>query len=138
MKPTLLRKTGEFPPSGYPFQDPITGKSYRDMGAGFEVRVAQIVNDRLANKRLITNQNQVSPSAVSQELSEYVCEQLRGNPRYCTSVGVRASASVSMPAPFMTDKACKFCGKYELRRSVCVSCGGKVSFVCNSCGKTQK
>lgn len=136
MKPTLLRITGPYPPNGYPFQDRITGKAYKDMAASFEVRVAQIVNDRLANKRLITNQSQVSPSAVAQELSEYVCEQLNGNPRYCTNNGTRSR--VSLPQPFITDKACKFCGKYELRRSVCTSCGGKISFTCNACGKSQK
>lgn len=134
MKSSLIRTTGPYPPGGFPFQDRITGKNYRDMSASFEVRVAQIVNDRLANKRLITNQNQVSPSAVAQELSEYVCEQLNGNTRYCSGAAPR----VSVPQAFESGKACKFCGKFELIKSVCVACGGKVSYVCHACGKSQK
>lgn len=115
--------------------DRITGKSYRDTHSGFDVRVAQIINDRTANKRLVTNPNQLSPQHVARELSEYVCSKLNGNTRYCRG-GASATAT---PVPFVAGRKCPHCGSEELRPIICAPCGGKrTGYRCNKCGKESK
>jgi hypothetical protein len=139
-KPKLIRTTGEFPPGGYPFQDPITGKGYRDMETGFDQRVAQIVNDRLANRRLIKRERSVTPSDVAFELSEYVCTQLRANPRYCTGGDLPPPSFPGGLAAIVPDRKCPHCGaENSLRSVVCVPCGNKhIAYRCNQCGKETK
>lgn len=132
MKPTLIRTNGEMPPGGFPFLDPITGKGYRDMESSFDARVGQIINDRLANKRLIRKQEDLSPTHVAQELSEQVCQKLNGNPRFCNN----STKVAPTPEPPVANKVCIHCGAAELRPIICAPCGGKkTGYRCHKCGK---
>lgn len=140
MKHLLIRTEGPFPPSGYEFQDRITGKRYSDTHSQFSERVKQIIKDRLANRRLFTDEKLVDPLYVSKELSEYTCARLRNDPKYCTD-GI--SSMVPTPAIIKQLKAvqnriCPKCGSANLSEVLCKTCSGKrvTGYKCDQCGGT--
>lgn len=138
MKPQLIRTDGIFPPGGYPFIDHVTGKQYKETGATFNVRVKEIIRDRLANQRLFTDPKKVDPIHVSLELSEYVCARLKGNSQFCTD------GTLNQPQPVIQQKLdaianrkCPNCGSLNLKATVCPTCAKirVTGYECKDCGQ---
>lgn len=134
MNSTLIRLDGAMPPGGYAFIDRITGKHYTDTHTFFNDRVRQIVNDRMANHRLFTDERLVDELNVAKELSEYTCARLRGNPKFC---GVGNNTPISKAFKALSLKVCPHCGSTELDEILCKTCSGRrvTGYTCKSCKK---
>lgn len=148
MKSLLIRTNGPLPPAGYEFQDPIIvdpitnkHKRYKDTHTRFNERVKEIIRDRLANRRLLTSDAQLDPELVAEELSEYTCRRLNGNPRFCSG-GATANAkaarrqALAVESPKVLNRPCTKCGSLDLRPIYCPTCSAlKITgWKCNACG----
>lgn len=131
----LIRTNGPMPPGGYQFTDPITGKVYRDRDTLFEGRVKQVVRDRQANARLITNPKFTDPANVAGEISAQNCQRLRNDPKYCTGGAVAQAVRLSAAARpvYVEGQPCPFCKATTIKKAVCLTCGGKIMFTCLAC-----
>lgn len=136
MRARLIRTTGEFPPGGFAFNDPVTGKVYRESHYTFEDVVQMVIRNRNANRRLVTDPKQLDAQYVADQISEAICQRLDYNPRYCVGDGVN-NQTAGMPRPTPTVPAGRkcVCGSTDLDVAICQSCGGKVvGLRCKTCG----
>lgn len=135
MKAQLLRTSGPMIPGGFIFHDPITGIQYNDAHTFFDERVKQVVRDRLANRRLIKDDNRVNPAQVAIEISEAQCARLNGDPKYCVGPGVK---SATAPTNFRgaAPRSCPNCGSESLKPIYCKTCSSAriTGMVCQACG----
>lgn len=144
MKPSLIRTESAFPPGGFQFLDPITGKHYRDTYTLFSQRVKEVIRDRSANTRLVANRQRLEPAVVAQEISEQNCERLKNDPNWCThgsmpSRTVAPTYAVQPAAGTPSDRPCIYCGKSTVTEARCTSCGaGVVTYSCPDCGRKWK
>lgn len=124
------------PPSGYRFDDPITGKKYADLHTSFEGRVREIIRDRNANHRLFIDERFVSAEYVARELSEFCCRRLKNNPMFCSNGLPKINQLVQSPV-VLRGKTCRFCQSSELEEILCATCFGRrvTGYKCKSCGK---
>lgn len=135
----LIRTSGPLPPGGYEFNDGITGKVYKDTHTLFDARVKEIIRDRLANRRLFTDETKVDATAVARELSAYTCGRLNNDPRYCTNglpTSPKAAVAV-LPEVKKQTKVCPACGSDSVSPVYCKTCSGKkiTGYTCNVCHK---
>lgn len=141
MSPVLIRTNGPFPPGGYAFRDPKTGKHYQDGHTNFRDRVKQVLRDRMANPSLYDS-GQLLDDNIAVEVSEYNCRRLNNDPRYCANGQATIAQSVSASAPMVTQgKVCISCGGTLWEAIYCKTCGGKKikGYKCVACGaKTSK
>ena len=139
MKSRLIRTTGTMPPGGFVFNDSVTGKQYNDTHTFFDARVRQIINDRLANKRLLKGDAQIDPGAVAIELSEQMCERMQGNKRFCSESPKAQSPRLVVIAPIAQGslaRKCDKCGSDSLKPEYCTTCSKLkiVGWKCQACG----
>lgn len=133
MRPTLIRTTGSFPPGGFQFVDPVTGKSYLEPNATFDTRVKQIIADRFANKRLFVDMRFVDYEYVAKQLSEQNCQRLKGNPLFCDDGIPKASHVSFTPQDYV--RTCPRCGSKDFTEEICPTCSGRkvLSRTCSKC-----
>jgi predicted RNA-binding Zn-ribbon protein involved in translation (DUF1610 family) len=137
MNQHLIRTEGIFPPGGYYFQDPITGKKYDDTHTTFSLRVQEIIRDRKANARLFTDQKRVDATYVERELSEQICQRLNGNPRFCTDGTLNQPKSpILAKMEAVASRQCPSCGSSDVKAIACSTCSSlKITgYQCNACG----
>jgi hypothetical protein len=132
----LIRTNGAMPPGGFVFDDPITGKKYHDLNTFFDVRVKQIIRDRLANHRLFTDDALVSFDHVARELSAANCARLGNNPLFCSNGLPPAIQPVAASTP-PAGKVCRWCGSADLSPVYCPTCSSAklTGWSCRKCGK---
>lgn len=136
MTSSLIRTEGQFPPGSFIFNDRITGKNYKDTHTLFDGRVKEIIRDRLANRRLFTDERLVDFLHVSQELSEYTCARLRGNSDWCTDgLPNQPNSALAPKFQMMVDRKCVNCGSDDLKKIMCPTCSKEkiTGWVCNQC-----
>lgn len=127
----LIRRDGEFPPGGFPFQDPKTGVQFNGLEAGgFNDQVRKIIAHRLANAKLYPNGNAFDFDSVAMELEIHQCQRLGNNPKYCRDTEhrtVQHQASIGNPI-------CPLCKK-PMSERYCPSCSGKklIGWRCERC-----
>ena len=85
----MLKSRTTYPPDGWTFFQPQTGKSFG--GLTFLQTVDAIVEHRRANPRFGLS---VDPDVVARELDDYTCARINHNPHYCVS---ESAASFSFP-----------------------------------------
>lgn len=135
----LIRTNGPMLPAGFEFQDRVTGKIYKDTHTLFDERVKQIIRDRLANRRLFTDETKVDATAVAKELSAYTCARLGNDPRFCTN-GLPSSpkaAVAALPEAKKQTKICPACGSENVSEVYCKTCSSRrlTGYTCNVCKK---
>lgn len=139
MKYQLFQTKGPLVPGGFEFHDRITNIRYSDTHTFFDERVAQIVRDRLANRRLYTDENLGTKSQVAVELGEYTCARLGNDPRWCTDGQPGKPKAAVAPASFRGQAApreCPNCKSAKLIPKQCPTCTtiritGYTCSVCN-------
>ena len=115
---SLIRRTGPFPPGGYPFTDPRTGMKFNGAEATFDQQVNKIIQHRLINPKVYPPDDTqwITVPYVAAELDKFQCDRLGNDPRFCTG-------------PAATVQYFKLAGKF------CDSCGGTLAEVlCPTCG----
>jgi hypothetical protein len=92
-----------FPPGGFPFEQSVNGKIYKwpDVGLDIISQARKIVEFRKANG--LPNSD---VSAMVSELSEYTCQRLGQDPRFCGDGSQRNTAQVQQSQ----QGGCRTCG----------------------------
>lgn len=136
----LIRTNGVMISGGYQFHDPITGKTYQDRHTLFDSRVKEIIRDRLANKRLWTDNRLVDPVFVSEQLSVQNCTRLKNNPMICSNGLMPVNQPVDAAPVMAVGRKCRYCGSDKLEEVVCEVCSGRkiVDYKCQSCGRNKQ
>ncbi len=132
----LINRKGEFPTGGWLFQDPRTGKKFKD--GDFDNVVQQIRLHRLANPNIYPPEDGqwFDTELVSRELEKYTCDRLGNNPRFCAD-GVIHPISPAPDAKIVTmPTPCIKCGETQGRENYCASCSGRrvTGYSCVACG----
>lgn len=122
--PLTLKKASGWPPGGYPFKDPRTGKVFDGMSADLGLQAKNVVIHRRGNPRVYppNDTGWFDVGAIRQEIINYMCS-LR--PELCTD-GV--PLPLNEPAAFAVQKpahACPKCGSHEASPVYCKTCSGQ-------------
>lgn len=134
----LIRRDGQIPPGGYPYQDPKTGFKFDGFQAGgFGEQVLAIIWHRIANPTIYTpNTIDLVPEFVANQLDEYTCLRLGNDRRFCTDEELPKPKEVTRTEPaIVPGRNCPGCGGNLVER-LCGSCGGRkvVGYQCQACG----
>ena len=129
----LIRRDGGFPPGGYPFQDPRTGKKFDGFeNGGFNDQVRAIIRHRSVNPRLYpaSEPKWLDYSDVALELEAYTCNRLGNDPLYCHAENTRMKPLARVNG----FPVCPVCKETMLPR-YCPSCRHKrlIGYRCPKC-----
>lgn len=129
----LIRTTGPMPPGGYPFTDPRTGLRFHGMEGQFDLQVRRIIAHRLANPTVYPQSDPkwLSIEYVAGELSDYTCQRLGNNPKFCGDGSIKSNSKT-----FAVAGVCGSCGG-ALKAMYCKTCTRQrlVGYECTQCGK---
>lgn len=135
----LRTRAGAWPPGGFPFKDPRTGKTFDAMSADLALQAKNVIAHRSANPRIYPRDEAqyFFADAVKQEIVDQICAN---RPELCTDhVGGRIEPQpipkgVTVPS-VQAGKRCYKCGGTEFDPIFCKTCSGsKVkAWLCRGC-----
>lgn len=144
---TFRLKQGVYPPGGFPFKDPRTGKYYEGLSNDLNSRAREIIRDRLLNPKIYP-QHESQWFAMTSVIDEIILPICIAWPNYCItdgkyfSTGAENAAASTPQAKYVADVLCPQCGagswEKVMKTPTCKSCGPRLAgWRCSNCGYTK-
>ncbi len=133
----LIRRQGDFPPSGYIYTDPRTGMTF-DGNGGFDFTVHAIAMHRKANPKLYPPDDlkELDQDYIATLLEQYTCARLNNSSQWCKRSDGVVIMKIKEPGDVITLKVpCPNCGGTMGTERLCSTCSGRrvTGYVCNQC-----
>ena len=129
----------QFPPGGWPFTDPKTGRKFNGWEGTPQMIAVKVVEHRRANPSLYPDGAGQDVNAIIQEI---FAQKVKAMPWLFTGFPDQGpGAYPSQPAPASVSirgEKCS-CGATEFKPVYCPTCSGRriIGYTCASCGKSK-
>ena len=119
----------QFPPGGFPFTDPKSGRVFDAMAGGLADRIRDVTKHRLSNPAMYSG-DEINPDPIRQEIVDFMCGK---RPQLCMEGFIPV---IPNPAALVQTVSCPTCGLLDAKPTFCPTCGGgdRIKFwTCNNC-----